>query len=150
MNPNEQFGKLHPWQLDIVKLLTEGFDEPAQPMYLPLPSSKSTEQVRERFIEAAVKHSGKEATVVWIDQLRGHGLDLEALSLDGITIIDGMACLLEWKNEVNKPMPVRSTMEELQDALHKMCDSLVTNLYAEKPHISMNDWRNNRGGRKHR
>ena len=119
---------------------------------------------KERFIAAAEKLVKPEQVVIWVDELHDLGFNLDNLDPSAVVVIDSMTELLEWKHESNQPMPTgqreviingrqlgKALVDDMmRDSISRLAEMVEATHFPEKPYLAMNDWRNNRGGRKNR
>lgn len=148
-------GTITPAQRAIVEKFTEGFDAPKGKVIYIMPPGGGKSVV----MEALQKHyKGMEIVAVAHDEYRS----VTAGELD-MVIIDSVSDIEElWEMKTGRVGPTRSVMLDAQsigrsiarrvisDKINEMLEIDMEKLFPEKPYLAMNDWRNNRGGRKHR
>lgn len=139
-------GHVTPYQEALVEKLTEGFESPEGKVIYFMPpgygKSELMADLQRKYLDpdykgAVVTHIGWEETApITAEQLQ-EWWDAMKEQPDAVIVIGSMAQVMDFK---------AMARERIRD----MVIELKNEVFAEKPYIAMNDWRNNRRGKRNR
>ncbi|WFG37953.1 hypothetical protein 20Sep420_00068 [Pseudomonas phage 20Sep420] len=143
-------------QSAIIEKFTEGFDSPSDKViwFMPPGMGKSAvmEELRRKYLDGE-STNGKVATRIEWDEHEPITAELlqewwDALKEqpDAVIVIDSIPHVLDLKRQLMKD----AIENEMRSFLPTMIDECKAQLFPEKPWIAMNDWRNNRRGKRNR